>query len=612
MKQSIAFLILLFFAALPSSAAPPAGYTLEWEDNFDGLTLDETKWSHRLLGPRRDAVNVVEAVTLTGEGTLKITTSKVGDEYHTGMIGTQGKFERAFGYWEARIKLQDQEGHWSAFWVQSPTIGNPIGDTLVAGTEIDVVEYHSNWGDGLQNTLHWDGYGTDHKSAAKSATIAGLKDGFHTFAVLWTPNEYVFYTDGIETWRTSTALSHRTQYAILSLEVESWAGNIANAVLPDSMEVDYVRWYAPPVAPPPPPPGVIEDPAIVAGPGDIIDPPGSETVDQSFGTPQETLEARSDLRVLQDFTYFTASTTGDNMVRFIDSTLPDMQFQFTGAFNTNSAGAEGNNILFATSGSSHLTQRNSAAGTSTLTITFGTWDGTAFTGNQSIGAAGFTLSHVYTGKSGIVTFRDSAGTAITGATFSYSGLSDVDSSGNHRDIYFGWDSTAQSTVPIGSITITFTDSGSPYASGLDDFAFTTVTPRLYDSWASTNAPGSAVGDDFDGDGVLNAIEFVLGGDKDTNDRGKLPVVATPGTDMTFSFVRDQASIDPGVSVVIAVGTDLATWPWPLAYSVDADTANSSEGVTVTDNGDGTDAITLTIPREPDAKKFARLVVIFSR
>jgi len=564
MKQSIAFLILLFFAALPSSAAPPAGYTLEWEDNFDGLTLDETKWSHRSLGPRRDAVNVVEAVTLTGEGTLKITTSKVGDEYHTGMIGTQGKFERAFGYWEARIKLQDQEGHWSAFWLQSPTIGNPIGDTLVAGTEIDVVEYHSNWGDGLQNTLHWDGYGTDHKSAAKSATIAGLKDGFHTFAVLWTPNEYVFYTDGIETWRTSTALSHRTQYAILSLEVGTWAGNIANAVLPDSMEVDYVRWYAPPVAPPPPPPGVIEDPAIVAGPGDIIDPPGSETVDQSFGTPQETLEARSDLRVLQDFTYFTASTTGDNMVRFIDSTLPDMQFQFTGAFNTNSAGAEGNNILFATSGSSHLTQRNSAAGTSTLTITFGTWDGTAFTGNQSIGAAGFTLSHVYTGKSGIVTFRDSAGTAITGATFSYSGLSDVDSSGNHRDIYFGWDSTAQSTVPIGSITITFTDSGSPYASGLDDFAFTTVTPRLYDSWASTNAPGSAVGDDFDGDGVLNAIEFVLGGDKDTNDRGKLPVVATPGTDMTFSFVRDQASIDPGVSVVIAVGTDLATWPWPLA------------------------------------------------
>jgi len=597
-------------AALGTSwGTPPTGYTLEWEDNFDGLTLDETKWSHRGLGPRRDGVNVAEAVTLTGEGTLKITTSKVGTEYHTGMIGTEGKFERAFGYWEARIKLQDQQGHWSAFWVQSPTVGNPIGNTLVAGTEIDVVEYHSNWGDGLQNTLHWDGYGADHKSAAKSATIAGLKDGFHTFAVLWTPNEYVFYTDGIETWRTSTALSHRTQYAILSLEVGTWAGNIANAVLPDSMEVDYVRWYAPPVAPPPPPPGVIEDPSIVAGPGDIIDPSGSQTVDQSFGTLQATLEARSDLRVLQDFTYFTASTSGDNMVRFSDSTLPDMQFQFTGAFNTTSAGAVGNNTSFATSGSSHLIQRNLAAGTSTLTLTFGTWDGTAFTGNQSVGAAGFTLSQVYTGKSGVVTFRDSAGMAIPGATFTYSGLSDVDGTGNHRDIYFGWDSSAQSTVPIGSITIAFTDSGSPYGSGLDDVAFTTVTPGPYDSWASTNAPASAAGDDFDFDGVSNAIEFVLGGDKDTRDLSKLPAVATHGTDMIFTFVRDQASIAPRVRAEILVGTDLATWP--LAYTVGADTASSTVGVTVIDNGNGTDSITLTIPQTPHSERFARLEVVIA-
>lgn len=82
-------LLLLMLTALgPSWGTPPEGYTLEWEDQFDGLELDTTKWSHRSLGPRRDGVNVVEAVTLTGEGTLKITTSKVGNEYHTGMIGT--------------------------------------------------------------------------------------------------------------------------------------------------------------------------------------------------------------------------------------------------------------------------------------------------------------------------------------------------------------------------------------------------------------------------------------------------------------------------------------------------------------------------------------------
>ena len=604
MKQHLALLLVSIAAGLPSFGAPPAGYTLEWEDNFDGLTLDETKWSHRSLGPRRDGVNVVEAVTLTGEGTLKITTSKVGTEYHTGMIGTQGKFERAFGYWEARIKLQDQQGHWSAFWLQSPTVGNPIGDTQVAGTEIDVMEYHSNWGDKLQNTLHWDGYGTDHKSAAKSATIAGLKDGFHTFGVQWTPDEYVFYTDGIETWRTTTAISHRTQYAILSLEVGDWAGNIANATLPDSMEVDYVRWYE---APPAPPIEGLIDPTPAAGPGDVIDPAGGETVDQSFGTPQATLEARSDLRVLQNFSGFIASATGDNLVRFTSTTLPDIQFQFSGAFNTTSAGAVGNNTVFASSGSFHLAQRNSAAGTSTLTISFGKWDGNAFIGNRSVEATGFTLSQVYSNKSGVVTFCDSAGAAIPGATFPYSGESDTDSTGNHKDFYFGWDSTAQATDSIGSITITFTDSGAPYTSGLDDFAFTMGAPQSsspYAIWAGSNASAEDPGEDFDNDGVPNAIEFLLGGDKDTNDLSKLPVMSASGSNMIFSFVRNRDSVDPSVAVTIEVGTDLQNWP--EVFTVGGDTG--SAGITVIGNSDGTDTVTLTTPKATDTKKFARLKV----
>jgi hypothetical protein len=42
--------------------------------------------------------------------------------------------------------------------------------------------------------------------------------------------------------------------------------------------------------------------------------------------------------------------------------------------------------------------------------------------------------------------------------------------------------------------------------------------------------------------------------------------------------------------------------------VGADTASSTAGVTVDDNEDGTDTITLTVARAPDAAKFARLAV----
>jgi len=72
---------------------PPAGYQLAWSDEFDGTTLDTNKWSHRGLGQRHDALNVTDAVAL-GDGQLTITTYTSGGKHYTGMIGTEGKFER--------------------------------------------------------------------------------------------------------------------------------------------------------------------------------------------------------------------------------------------------------------------------------------------------------------------------------------------------------------------------------------------------------------------------------------------------------------------------------------------------------------------------------------
>jgi autotransporter-associated beta strand protein len=134
----------------------------------------------------------------------------------------------------------------------------------------------------------------------------------------------------------------------------------------------------------------------------------------------------------------------------------------------------------------------------------------------------------------------------------------------------------------------------------------TITAPAYSTWATTNASGSDPDEDFDNDGVPNAIEFVLGGDRDTNDLNKLPAVAATGTDMTFTFLRNRDAVDPGVSVTIVAGTDLDTWP--SVFTVGADTATSSPGIIVTGNGDGTDTITLTIPQDTDTQKFVRLKV----
>ncbi|MCW1923878.1 autotransporter-associated beta strand repeat-containing protein [Luteolibacter arcticus] len=128
----------------------------------------------------------------------------------------------------------------------------------------------------------------------------------------------------------------------------------------------------------------------------------------------------------------------------------------------------------------------------------------------------------------------------------------------------------------------------------------------YSSWASTNAPAQTANQDFDGDGVANGVEYVLGGLATTNDLSKLPTVSVANGDLVFTFLRDQDSKTPDTSVVIDVGTTLVTWP--LNFTVGNNTAGSTIGVTVTDNLNGTDTVKLTVAQAPDAKKFARLRV----
>jgi beta-glucanase (GH16 family) len=114
---------------------------------------------------------------------------------------------------------------------------------VLDGTEIDIVEIP--WRDGkITMNLHWDGYGKDHKSAGTSMTMTNLTEGFHDYGLCWTPDEYVFYVDGREVWRSQAGgVSQVPEYLKLTEEIGDSAGNIRKAKLPDYFEVDYVRVY---------------------------------------------------------------------------------------------------------------------------------------------------------------------------------------------------------------------------------------------------------------------------------------------------------------------------------------------------------------------------------
>lgn len=222
---------------------PPTGkvWELVWHDEFDGTELDDTKWEVP-DNRRRDGWWSPKAVQLDGKGHLLIRTFEEGGKYYDACVRTRGKFEHAFGYYVARMRLQRQPGHWCAFWLYAPAVGR-IGNEGRDGTEIDIME--KPWlDDRVQHALHWDGYGSHHRSEGHVARVAGVMEGFHTFSLYWSPDEYVFYVDGKETWRTRAGgVCQVPLYIKLSDEIGKWAGDIKTAKLPDDVAVDYVRVY---------------------------------------------------------------------------------------------------------------------------------------------------------------------------------------------------------------------------------------------------------------------------------------------------------------------------------------------------------------------------------
>ena len=238
-------------------------------------------------------------------------------------------------------------------------------------------------------------------------------------------------------------------------------------------------------------------------------------------------------------------------------------------------------------------------------------DGTNVTlGTATLDSATFTDTAGTLDVSGAGTINLGAGAALAFADshlVSWSGtltLTGTYVSGS--SLRFGTDANSLTAGQLASIT---KPGGGAVA--LNSSGYLVDAPAGYASWKAINAPGvgpgTTPGEDYDGDCVSNGAEFVLGGTKDTNDLSLLPTISTSGANMVFSFQRSQASIDGTTTVAIEDSPDLISWP--DSYNVPGPAQVNNPGVTVEkDTSVGFDTITLTVPRAPDAAKFARLLV----
>lgn len=221
-------------------------YQLVWEDQFEGDRLDKTKWRLAPEWKRQDIGGYwCDGMTEVTDGKLLLHADIAPDGTPvSGAIRSKGVFEQAFGYFECRLKWHKTTGFWGAFWMMCGEVTRVDG-SAVSGVEIDIIESGERARGSVNHALHWDGYGDAHKQIAKIIPEPDQYDGeFHTYALQWTKDAYVFFIDGKESFRTAECgICDKPGYLKLTTEFGTWAAPIVKEKLPDTVTVDYVKVY---------------------------------------------------------------------------------------------------------------------------------------------------------------------------------------------------------------------------------------------------------------------------------------------------------------------------------------------------------------------------------
>lgn len=234
------------------------GFVLTYNDEFEGDSLNKDFWYPNLphdwgtISLNDEAQGYTEDNVVIEDGLMKLVLEKQEVEglkngknktfgYASGCVNTYNKIYQKYGVWEIRAKLPSVLGAWPAFWLM-PENGNVYSPV---GAEIDVFENLSFWGDEIQFGVHYDGYGEDHQHyAAPKITVNDLLTEFHVYTLEWHPDYLRFFVDGqLVADYTGRAVPTSEQYVILNAAMGGWGGDIDDAGLIDTMEIDYMRIY---------------------------------------------------------------------------------------------------------------------------------------------------------------------------------------------------------------------------------------------------------------------------------------------------------------------------------------------------------------------------------
>ncbi len=259
-------------------------WELVWEDDFSGAAGEAPKdhWKPGAIwqkdGKWRDATLAPEEAFLDGKGNLVMRTRYVDGErlapyLVTSEAGTYGKEEGVtFGpgehgiyiEWRANMSQFKAYAAWFALWLFSET---PYAGDRTKGSEIDVMEYVPFQSDvyTMMNKFNAAVHLKDDGSMSlKPPSAHGLTEfdeqRWHTWGLLWTKDQQVYYLDGKPYWVNDKWVGTSDDHGLrMTIEISNGdpekgnKNNWGHAVgkfednpedrLPSEAFIDYVRVY---------------------------------------------------------------------------------------------------------------------------------------------------------------------------------------------------------------------------------------------------------------------------------------------------------------------------------------------------------------------------------
>lgn len=249
-------------ASLPIPVGQQGNWNLIFHDEFNGNSLDTTKWNtcyynfmldHGCIHDQGELEFYQPGAVTVSNGSVKLKAQKSPFAasngktypYTSGMITTgpsvgnpkDTRFAFKYGYMEMRAKVPAGKGLWPAFWTLPANLGWP--------PEIDVFEILGDQPNVVNLHYHYETPNGGDGDSPGSWVGPDFSADWHTYAVDWEPHSITWYIDGVarRTFTDQDLIPAAPMYLVANLAVGgSWPGSPdASTHFPAAFEIDYVR-----------------------------------------------------------------------------------------------------------------------------------------------------------------------------------------------------------------------------------------------------------------------------------------------------------------------------------------------------------------------------------